>query len=139
MGLDDLLAADSSRLRRSGWRRRRACRPLQFTFDIMFSDAESCERVKRSGVISAELFAKLCAVPVNGMLSVHAFDPALSLKATIARPISSGTAGDSDIFGAQQHAPLPDVEIPLFPAAERSGSPLHPLGPGSRGLRSAGC
>jgi hypothetical protein len=86
--------------------------PFELTFDIMFTDAESYERVKRSGVISAELFAKLYAVPLDDVLSVHAFDPALSFKATIARPISSGTAGDSDVFGAQQHAPLLDVEIP---------------------------
>jgi hypothetical protein len=74
----------------------------------MFADADSYERVKRSGVISAELFA----VPLEIVLSVHAFDPALSFKATIARPISSGTAGDSYVFGAQQHVPLLDVEIP---------------------------
>ena len=86
--------------------------PFELTFDIMFADAESYERVKRSGVINAELFAKLYAVPVGSVLSVHAFNPALSFKATIARPISSGTAGDSDVFGAQQHAPLLDVEIP---------------------------
>ena len=86
--------------------------PFELTFDIMFADAESYERVKRSGVIRAELFAKLYDVPLDSVLSVHAFDPALSFKATIARPISSGTAGDSDVFGAQQHAPLLDVEIP---------------------------
>lgn len=86
--------------------------PFELTFDIMFADAESYERVKRSGVISAELFARLYAVSLDRVLSVHAFDPALSFKATIARPVSSGTAGDSDVFGAQQHAPLLDVEIP---------------------------
>jgi hypothetical protein len=86
--------------------------PFELTFDIMFADVESYERVKSSGVINAELFANLYAVPVESVLSVHAFDPALSFKATIARPISSGTAGDSDVFGAQQHAPLLDVEIP---------------------------
>ena len=86
--------------------------PFELTFDIMFADAESYECVKRSGVINADLFAKLYGVPIEGVLSVHAFDPALSFKATIARPISSGTAGDSDVFGAQQHAPLLDVEIP---------------------------
>ena len=86
--------------------------PFELTFDIMFGDSETYERVKRSGVIRAELFAKLYAVPLDRVLSVHAFDPALSFKATIARSISSGTTGDSDVFGAQQHAPLLDVEIP---------------------------
>ena len=86
--------------------------PFELTFDIMFADAGIYERVKRSGVITAELFARLYAVPLSSVLSVHSFDPAMSFKATIARTISSGTTGDSDVFGAQQHAPLLDVEIP---------------------------
>ena len=56
--------------------------------------------------------SKTAGSHIRRWLGVHSFDPALSFKATIARSISSGTAGDSDVFGAQQHAPLLDVEIP---------------------------
>jgi hypothetical protein len=86
--------------------------PFELTFDVMFDDAEVYQRVKASGIFDAELFARLYSVPRERVLSVHAFDPALTLKATIARSPSSGTAGDTDVFGAQQHAPLLDVEIP---------------------------
>lgn len=86
--------------------------PFELTFDVMFEKREVYERVKQSGVLSAELFARLYRIPLDDVLSVHAFDPALSFKATIARPISSGSPGDSDVFGAQQHAPLLDVEVP---------------------------
>jgi len=86
--------------------------PFELTFDVMFTDRATYERVKRTGVFSAELFERLYRLRPEEVLSVHAFDPALSFKATIVRRISSGTAGDSDVFGAQQHAPLLDVELP---------------------------
>ncbi len=86
--------------------------PFELTFDIIFKDAETYERVKRSGVFSRELFAELYRVPVSSVLNFCFFDQAYAVKATIARPVSSGTAGDSDVFGAQQHAPLLHLDIP---------------------------
>ena len=41
------------------------------------------------------------------------FPPAHAYKATIERRIASGAVGDTDVYGAQQHAPLLDVEIPI--------------------------
>ena len=86
--------------------------PFELTFDVMFTDRSAYERVKRMGVFNSELFQRLYRLPPEKVLSVHSFDPALSFKATVARPLSSGTAGDTDVFGAQQHAPLLDVEVP---------------------------
>ncbi len=86
--------------------------PFELTFDIMFRDAETYERVKRSGVLSRELFAELYRIPVERVLNFCFFDQAYAVKATIARPLSSGTAGDSDVFGAQQHAPLLEIDVP---------------------------
>ena len=34
-------------------------------------------------------------------------------KATLPRLIPAGDIGDTDVYGAQQHAPLLDVEIPV--------------------------
>jgi hypothetical protein len=86
--------------------------PFELTFDIIFKDAESYERAKQSGVISPGLFAELYHIPVEKVLNFCFFDQAHAIKATIARSVSSGTAGDSDVFGAQQHAPLLGIEIP---------------------------
>jgi hypothetical protein len=87
--------------------------PFELTFDVMFEDPETYALVRDSGVLCGELMQRLYRVGADEILSTHFFDPALSFKATIARRISSGTVGDSDVFGAQQHAPLLDVEIPL--------------------------
>ncbi len=86
--------------------------PFELTFDVMFTDRPAYERVKRTGVFGSALFERLYRLRPEEVLSIHAFDPALSFKATIVRRTSSGTAGDSDVFGAQQHAPLLDVEVP---------------------------
>ena len=40
------------------------------------------------------------------------FDPGNAIKFTIYRLRPSGSPGDPDIFGAQQYAPLLDIEVP---------------------------
>jgi hypothetical protein len=85
--------------------------PFTLTFDILFADAETYERVKRSGVITRELFARLYRVPEEQVLFFE-HDRALALKASIPRPAASGDLEDTDVFGGQQHGPLVDLEIP---------------------------
>jgi hypothetical protein len=41
------------------------------------------------------------------------YPPALAWKATFPRRIPSGAVGDTDVYGAQQHAPLLDIDIPI--------------------------
>jgi len=86
--------------------------PFTLTFDILFNDAETYDRVKQSGVISRELFARLYGVPEHEV-QFFEHDRALALKASIPRPVASGEPDDSDVFGGQQHSPLVDLEIPV--------------------------
>jgi len=86
--------------------------PFTLTFDILFNDPDTYERVKRSGVISRELFAQLYRVPEQEV-QFFEHDRALALKASIPRPVASGEPDDSDVFGGQQHSPLVDLEIPV--------------------------
>ena len=48
-----------------------------------------------------------------GRTELYARMADLAFKATIPRRIPSGDIGDTDIYGAQQHAPLLDVEVPI--------------------------
>jgi hypothetical protein len=86
--------------------------PFLLTFDIMFDDAAVYEAVRRTGVISTKLVSTLYGVPEDQVRIVE-YDPGLAFKATIPRVIPSGDPLDGDIYGAQQHAPLVDLEIPL--------------------------
>lgn len=86
--------------------------PFHITLDIMFDDAALFDLVRASGVITPTLIAGLYRVPVESVLFTE-YAPALAWKATIPRRIPSGAVGDTDVYGAQQHAPLLDIEVPL--------------------------
>lgn len=86
--------------------------PFQLTFDLLFKDEEIYQKVKESGAINTELIAKLYQISVDQVISVISYDPARAIKATIVRPRSSGALGETDVYGAQQHAPLLGIEIP---------------------------
>lgn len=86
--------------------------PFEITLDIMFDDAALFERVRATGVIDAALIARLYGVRQDQVLFTE-YAPALAWKATLPRRIPSGAIGDTDIYGAQQHAPLLDIEVPI--------------------------
>ncbi|MVW72763.1 DUF4387 domain-containing protein [Bordetella sp. 15P40C-2] len=86
--------------------------PFHITLDIMFDNADLFEQVRDSGVICPELIASLYGVKPQDVLFTE-YPPALAWKATLPRRIPSGAIGDTDIYGAQQHAPLLDIEIPI--------------------------
>ena len=85
----------------------------KITFDIIFADRERYERVKQSGVITKASVARLYGIPEARISDFVAFDPACAIKFTVYRSRPSGSPGDTDIFGAQQYAPLLDIEVPL--------------------------
>ncbi|MBM7624686.1 DUF4387 domain-containing protein [Sporohalobacter salinus] len=87
--------------------------PYELTFDFIFKSFEIYDKVKESGVINKELIAELYDIPVDDVISVINYDPAKAIKATIVRPCSSGAVGETDVYGAQQHAPLLSIEIPM--------------------------
>ncbi|MBI3326077.1 MAG: DUF4387 domain-containing protein [Nitrospinae bacterium] len=84
----------------------------EITFDIMFDNQELYEKVKRTGVINRDLFAQLYHVPPEQVFFT-AYDAAYAFKGTLPRRSSAGDADDSDVYGAQQHAPLLTVEVPI--------------------------
>ena len=86
--------------------------PFLLTLDVVFRNRETFEKVRASGVISAELISRLYSVPVKDVLLVE-YPPANAIKATIPRLHGSGDVEDTDVYGAQQHAPLMDVEVPV--------------------------
>ena len=45
-------------------------------------------------------------ISANQVLSFDYYPFACALKFSIRRPVASGAVGDSDVYGAQQHAPL---------------------------------
>lgn len=84
---------------------------LLVTLDLIFEDEARYQKVRDSGVITPALIAERYGVSQNEV-TVIPYDVAYAIKITLPRLYPSGTFGDSDIYGAQQHAPLLDIEIP---------------------------
>jgi hypothetical protein len=82
------------------------------TFDIIFTHRADYERVKAARVLTRESVAHLYGIAPERISDFVEFDPANAIKFTIFRLRPSGSPGDPDIFGAQQYAPLLDIEVP---------------------------
>jgi uncharacterized protein DUF4387 len=82
------------------------------TFDVVFDDAAAYERVKRAGVLTRERIAALYRMPLEDVLHIVEFDQGLAFKIAVRRAHASGALGETDVFGAQQYAPLLHLEVP---------------------------
>ena len=82
------------------------------TFDIIFTERSVYERVKRARVLTRDSVCKLYGIAPERIADFVEFDPGNAIKFTIYRVRPSGSPGDPDIFGAQQYAPLLDIEVP---------------------------
>jgi hypothetical protein len=57
------------------------------------------------------MFANLYGIEPSSVMEVIYFEPAKAIKVTIVRPLCSGNLGETDVYGAQQHAPLMTFEF----------------------------
>jgi len=86
--------------------------PYELTLDILFDSQQAFETVRDSGALTEERVASLYGIPSDNVLAIIAFAPARAIKITLIRPTVSGAVVDTDVYGAQQHAPLLDLPIP---------------------------
>ena len=87
--------------------------PFQVTIDLMFPDSRSFQRVLASGVLSTGRIANLYRARVDEV-QVIPFERVLAIKITVPRrwgTRGSGSTGDRDVYGAQQHGPLVDLDV----------------------------
>lgn len=86
--------------------------PFEITLDILFDSKENYRRVVNSGAITRQRIGQLYNLSPDDITELVFFDKGLGIKITYNRPVSSGTTGDRDVYGAQQHAPLMGILIP---------------------------
>jgi hypothetical protein len=84
--------------------------PFELTFDIILDSPKVYAHLKQTEQISKEKMALLFGISEDKIISVIYFDPANAVKITMYRGLASGSPGDRDVYGAQQHAPLLDFE-----------------------------
>jgi hypothetical protein len=85
--------------------------PFELTFDIILKDQTWFTFFSEKKIINTELVCRLFKIEPKDVLGIIEFKPASAIKITIRRWISSGAPGETDIYGAQQHAPLLDIEF----------------------------
>ena len=86
--------------------------PFELTFDVIFDEPAVYHRVKASGVLTRELVRTLYGVTDGDIVAFMFFEPALAFKFTLRRGWAQGSIGERDTFGAQQQAPLMEIDIP---------------------------
>ena len=88
--------------------------PFRTTFDIFFDDDKSYQRVRDSGLLTKEFVAELYSIEPQEVFGIFFVDMARGIKITIPKPadMACGDPHCRDLFGAQQHVPLMDIEIP---------------------------
>ncbi len=84
--------------------------PYELTLDIMFKTRALFEEAIAKNVFNKALICKLYGIGEEKILSIVEFLPANAIKVTIERPRCSGDIGETDVYGAQQHAPLLSIE-----------------------------
>jgi hypothetical protein len=85
--------------------------PYELTLDLLFKEHRYFDLFRRQQIITPELVCRLYGVRTEDVLGITYFEPAIAVKMTIRRPVASGAPGDTDVYGAQQHAPLLSIEF----------------------------
>lgn len=83
--------------------------PYELTLDIMFTDAAVFEMACQRKWINEATICRLYRITPDQIINIIEFKPAKAIKVTIRRPLCSGDPGETDVYGAQQHAPLLDL------------------------------
>ena len=87
--------------------------PFELVLDIIFKNRECFDTLRASGQFSAEQIAKAYGVDQSDIRNIIWFEPSNAVKVVMPRYIVSGAPGDTDVYGAQQHAPLLTMEFNL--------------------------
>lgn len=85
--------------------------PFWITFDIMFSDDASFERVRSSGIINKAWIAKTWQRQEEEII-LKDLAPARAIKFSFPRRPVQGDPGEMDQYAGQQYAPLIELEVP---------------------------
>jgi len=86
--------------------------PFELTLDIIFDDQEKYRIVKEANIINEDMICRLYNITLEKILNIVFFDAAMAIKITIMRPVVSGGIAETDVYGAQQHAPLINIRVP---------------------------
>lgn len=83
----------------------------EITYDILFKTREAYEVALASGEFGPRGVAAALGIDPERVIGSYRYDPALAIKFTVRRDLLCGSPGDRDVFGAQQHARLQQLQV----------------------------
>jgi hypothetical protein len=84
--------------------------PLTISFDLMFPTETAYWQAARSPALRPGSLAAVFDRPAED-IQVTPYPAALAIKIAMPREVVSGSPGDRDVYGAQQHLPLLSLEL----------------------------
>ncbi|HHY09315.1 MAG TPA: DUF4387 domain-containing protein [Firmicutes bacterium] len=85
--------------------------PFITTLDIFFSSETNYKKVKGSGVLSKQLIAELYKLEIQDVLGIWFVDECQGIKISILKHVPADHPLATDLYGAQQNAPLLEVQV----------------------------
>lgn len=84
--------------------------PTTLTLDLLFNDEAGYQRALHSPALQPAAIALLYGLRAD-QVALIAYPPAIAIKIAMDRTIVAGNPGDRDVYGAQQHTPLLEIEL----------------------------
>lgn len=85
--------------------------PYELTLDILFKDRRWFDIAVAADLINTRKICDLYHIATADVLSIVQYESANAIKITLRRPVESGGVGETDVYGAQQHAPLLGLKL----------------------------
>ena len=84
--------------------------PFTLTVDMFFDSKNDFEKLVCSHAFNKDVISSLYKVSADSV-EIYSFAEIMAVKVSMPRLVSSGSVGDCDVYGSQQHFPLADIEI----------------------------
>lgn len=84
--------------------------PTTLTLDILFNDDAGYQRALKAPALQPVAIAPLYGLKTE-QVELIPYPPAMAIKISMDRTLVAGNPGDRDVYGAQQHGPLLEIDV----------------------------
>lgn len=84
--------------------------PRRLTLDIIFRSEADYQRGAQSPSLTKDKIAALYRLPAEDV-EIIPYPLGRAIKIVLPRKMTAGDPGDRDVYGAQQHTPLLEIEV----------------------------
>lgn len=86
----------------------------KITYDVFFNTKDDYFTALNSNLFLKNKIAEVLGIPIEQVIGTYRADECYAIKISVHRSLLSGSLGDRDVFGAQQHMKLLQLKVPLF-------------------------